>query len=42
LPSTYEYLSYLHREANSAARSPALAISRVEEVLSRSLVTVHA
>lgn len=42
LPSTYEYLSYLHRETNSAAHSPALAISRVEEVLSRSMVAVHA
>jgi tryptophan halogenase len=42
LPSTYEYLSYLHRETNAAAHSPALAISRVEEVLSRSMVAVHA
>ncbi|MBI1298537.1 FAD-dependent oxidoreductase [bacterium] len=30
LPSTYEYLSHLHRETDSAARSPALAISHKE------------
>ena len=42
LPSTYEYLSYLHRETNAAARSPALAISRVKEVMSQPLVAVHA
>lgn len=42
LPSTYEYLSYLHREANSAARSPALSTSGVKEVLTQSMVAVHA
>ena len=42
LPSTYEYLRYLHSETNAALRSPALAISRVTEVLSQPLVAVHA
>ena len=42
LPSTYEYLSHLHRETNAALRSPALAISQGKEVLVQPLVAVHA
>ena len=42
LPSTYEYLTDLHRAANSAARSPALNISQVKEVLTKPMVAVHA
>lgn len=42
LPSTYEYLTHLHREVHSAARSPALNISQVKEVLIQPMVAIHA